>query len=351
MARRRFNKQGEPIPTLRENIEAYSYLAPAGIILLVFWFIPVLVSLLISFRNWTALDTLSTTQWVGLKQYARAIKDEDFRQSLWNTVNFVIYSVPPTIILSLAAAMLLNTKIRARGFFRTVYFLPHVTTWVAIAIVWKYFFHREFGMANWFLDFFSRDIMGLEHPWKLEWLSEPRGIWEMFLGWILEGARILHQGQGRALRLPHPLLAGPSLAMFSIILTTVWQTIGYSMIIFLAGLQNIDKAYYEAADIDGASPWQKFLAITWPLLSPITFFILIISMINAFKMFVPVLVMTGTGGPDNTTSTIVFYLYTKGFRSWLFGYASAIAYILFLIILLMTFLQNRVFGRRVEYGN
>ncbi len=349
--RRRFDKRGEPIPSLRENLEAYTYLLPAGIILFIFWALPVLLSLVISFRNWTALDTWETTKWTGFSQYARALNDEDFRQSFWNTVNYVIYSVPPTLVLALAAAMLLNTKIKGRAFFRTAFFLPYVTTWVAISIVWKYFFHREFGLANWFLMFFSDNLLHLNTTWRLDWLAEPRGIWEMFFGWILEGVGILGEGQGRTLSFPHPLLQGPSLAMFSIVITSVWRDIGYFMIIFLAGLQNIDKSYYEAAEIDGANAWQKFRRITFPLLSPITFFLLIISMIGAFKVFVPILVMTATGAPDNTTSTLVFYLYEKGFRSWLFGYASAVAYILFLIILVMTLLQNRVFGRRVEYGN
>jgi len=348
---RRFNKKGEPIPRLRENLEAYTYLAPAGIILLIFWALPVILSLLISFRNWKALDTMETTQWVGLSQYLRAFNDEDFRQCLWNTVNYVIYSVPPTLVLALGAAMLLNAKIKGRAFFRTAFFLPYVTTWVAISIVWKYFFHREFGLANWFLMFTSHDLLGLSTTWRLDWLAEPRGIWELLVGWILQGTGALDPIAARSFHLPHPLLAGPSLAMFSIVITSVWRDIGYFMIIFLAGLQNIDKSYYEAAEIDGAGAWQKFRTITFPLLSPITFFLLIISMIGAFKVFVPVLVMTGTGGPDNTTSTIVFYLYEKGFRSWLFGYASAVAYILFIIILAMTLLQNRLFGRKVEYGN
>jgi multiple sugar transport system permease protein len=351
MKRRRFDKHGEPIPSLRENVEAYSYLAPAAVVLFIFWALPVLLSLLISFRNWKALDSWGTTRWVGVDQYARAFQDEDFRQCLWNTVNYVIYSVPPTLALALLAAILLNTKIKFRAFFRTAFFLPYVTTWVAISIVWKYFFHREFGLANWFLTFVSGDLFRLDTVWKLNWLAEPRGIWEMLLGWTLEGVGILSDGAGKSFKLPHPLVGGPSLAMFAIVITSVWRDIGYFMIIYLAGLQNIDKSYYEAAEIDGAGPWQKFRTITWPLLSPITFFLMIISMIGAFKIFVPILVMTGTGGPDNTTSTIVFYLYEKGFRSWLFGYASAIAYILFIIILLMTLLQNRLFGKRVEYGN
>lgn len=319
-----------------ENIEAYLYLAPAAIILLIFWFAPVLMSIGMSFTNWKGGDSLQNVRWVGLTNYARALSDEDFIQVLWNTLNYTIYSVPLTLAIALFFAMLLNSKIKMKGIFRTVYFLPYITTWVAISIVWRYFFHREFGLANYFL--------GLMHNgWRLEWLSEPRGIWQMLFSPLLSPLGI---------ELKHPLFAGPSLAMFSIIITSIWRDIGYYMIIFLAGLQNIDRSYYEAAEIDGATTWQKFKTITVPLLSPVSFFLLIISMIGAFKMFVPVLVMTANGGPDNTTSTIVFYLYFKGFRGlWLMGYASAVAYILFIIILCLTLIQNFALGKKVHYGD
>lgn len=329
-------KTSHRVRLIKENIEAYIYLLPAAIILFTFWAAPVVMSIIMSFTNWKGGDSIQDIRWVGLSNYTRAVADDDFRQVLWNTINYTIYSVPITLLIALFFAMLLNSKIKGRGLFRTVYFLPFITTWVAISIVWKYFFHREFGLANYFLNM-------INHGWRLEWLSEPRGIWEMFFNPILAPLGI---------QLKHPLFAGPSLAMFSIIITSVWRDIGYYMIIFLAGLQNIDKSYYEAAEIDGANTWQKFKTITVPLLSPVTFFLLIISMIGAFKMFVPVLVMTANGGPDNTTSTIVFYLYNNGFRGlWLLGYASAVAYILFILILCLTLIQNFVLGRKVHYGD
>lgn len=333
---------------MRENFEAYLYLAPAGIILLVFWFLPVILALIVSFFDATALMPISEFKFVGLSQYMRAFKDEEFVKSLWNTVNYAIYSVPPTLALSLLAAMLLNSKIKGRAFFRTAFFLPYITTWVAISIVWKYLFHREFGLMNWFLTVWREDILyslsfhqfgGV--PMKLSWLSEPAGIWEM----------IFHFNMPALPGGVDALIAGPSLALFSIVITSIWRDIGYFMIIFLAGLQNIDKSYYEAADIDGATPWQKFWTITFPLLSPVTFFLMIISGIGAFKIFVPMLIMTPNGGPEYKTAPIVFRMFEVGFQGqWELSYASAIAYILTIIILILTFAQNKLFGKKVEYS-
>ncbi len=320
-------------PRLKETTEAYLYLAPAGLILVVFWFIPVIFSVIVSFTDWTGAAKLSMVKWVGHENYARALKDPDFVQVLYNTMNYVVYSVPLTIAAGLCVAMMMNTKVRGRGAFRTIYFLPFITTWVAISIVFKYVFNEQFGLANYFLQ-----KVGLQ---PLGWLTESRGIFEMLLRDTL------------GLPLPrnlHPLLAGPSLAMFSVILTSVWRDTGYFMVIFLAGLQNIDRTYYEAAEIDGASNVQQFRHITWPLLSPTTFFILVISMIGAFKVFVPMYIMTPTGGPARTTETLVFYLYKVGFLGYReLGFASAIAYILFAIILLLTLVQNRLVGRKVHY--
>ncbi len=327
---RRQMRRARRIKLLHQNAQAYLYLLPAVLVLAVFWFLPVILSILISFTNWKGLDTWETVKWVGLTNYKDVLTDEEFQQALLNTFNYALYSVPLTIVISLGAALLLNTRIQGRAFFRTLYFLPFVTTWVAISIVWRYFYHREFGLANHFLH-----TLGLP---RLQWLSEPRGIWQMFLSPL-------------GIHIRNPILAGPSLALFSIILTSIWRMIGYYMIIFLAGLQNIDKSYYEAADIDGATAWQKFKFITFPLLSPITFFVLIISMIGSFKVFVPMLIMTPNGGPDNTAATIVFHLYEKGFQGlWLMGHAAAVAYILLIIILAVTLTQNRIFGRRVHYG-
>ncbi|MEQ8819462.1 MAG: sugar ABC transporter permease [Sumerlaeia bacterium] len=325
---------------MRDQLEAFAYLAPAGLILLIFWFLPVLLALIVSFFDATALTPIGDFNWVGLSQYTRAFQDEDFVQSLWNTLNYTVYSVPPTLALSLIAALLLNSKIKGRAFFRTAFFLPYVTTWVAISIVWTYLFNREAGLANWLFRVITEDILGGSYQ-DLAWLAEPKGIFEMMFGYTVPDL---------ALGL-NAIPEGPSLAMFCIIVTSIWRDIGYFMIIFLAGLQSIDHSYYEAADIDGATPFQKFWAITFPLLSPVTFFLLVISMIGAFKIFVPMLVMTPDGGPDGTTSPIVFYMYSIGFTGqWELSYASAIAYILTIIILVLTVAQNRVFGKKVEYG-
>ncbi len=331
----------------RETIEAYAYLAPATLVLLVFWFAPVVLALLVSFFDATALAPPGELNFIGLAQYKRALfTDAEFVRSIWNTVNYSIYSVPVTLALSLLAAMLLNTQIRGRAFFRTIFFLPYVTTWVAIAIVWNYVYHREFGIANWLLTVVQQAM-----PWHsgepvtFAWLAEPRGIWEMLL---FEPLGIsLPQLPGDS----DQVLRGPSLALFSIVITTIWRDIGYFMIIFLAGLQNIDKSNYEAADIDGATPWQKFWSITFPLLSPVTFFLLVISCINAFKEFTPMFIMTPDGGPDYGTAPMVFHMYNSGFTGqWELSYASALAYILTFMILVLTLVQNRLIGRKVEYG-
>ncbi|MFH0793108.1 MAG: sugar ABC transporter permease [bacterium] len=340
---------------IRENAEAYAYLAPASLVLLVFWFLPVLLSFVVSFTNYRGGDPIPTKEiwakvtghalpeeapdamgmevrkprFVGLTNYRNALTDAEFRKVLYNTLNYSLYSVPLTLLVSLFVALLINSKIKCVALFRTVYFLPFVTTWVAISIVFRYFFHREFGLAN--------DLLMSAGLPRFDWLEEPRGIFEMFFGQF-------------GLHFHHPLLAGPSFSLFSIILTSIWRDLGYYMIIFLAGLQNIDRSYYEAAEIDGAGKTQQFFRITFPLLSPTTFFLLIISGINAFKVFIPMLIMTPNGGPDGTTNTIVFYLYQKGFTgTWRLGYASAVAYILFLIILILTLIQNRVFGKKVHY--
>lgn len=325
---------------LRELLEAYGYLLPAAIILLVFWVLPVFLSLLVSFTNWHGGDTLSDVKWIGLENYRIAVKDPRFFKTLFNTVNYVVWSVPLTLGLSLVFALLLNLKVRGIAFFRTAFFLPYVTTWVAISIVWSYFFQQNFGLANYILG----DVLNLG---TLKWLNESRGIIEMSLTGLGHLVGLLPPDA--SLDFKNPLIEGPSLAMFSIIITSVWRDIGYFMIIFLAGLRNIDRTYYEAAQIDGAGPWRRFWAITFPLLSPVTFFIFIIAMVGAFKVFVPILVMTPDGGPSGSTSTLVYFLYEEGFMSWRLGYASAIAYILFMIILVITLFQNRVVGRRVYY--
>jgi multiple sugar transport system permease protein len=323
-----------PPGRLRDNLEAYLYLLPAGAVLIVFWFVPTLFSIIVSFTNWAQASNLSTVQWTGIENYRRAVDDPQFRQVLYNTLNYVLYSVPLTVLAALGIASLLNTQIFGKQAFRTIYFIPYVTTWVAVSIVFKYVFNEQFGLTNYILHSFRLPTFG--------WLNEPRGIIEM----------LFRDGFGLKLHRPlHPLIAGPSLAMFAVILTSVWRDVGYFMVIFLAGLQNIDKTFYEAAEIDGASNWQRFRHVTWPLLSPTTFFVLVVSLIAAFKVFVPMYIMTPGGTPGGTTETLVSYLFKVGFTGYQEkGYASAIAYILFVIILVITVLQNRIIGRKVHYA-
>ena len=341
-----------PSRKIKQNLEAHAYLMPAVIILTIFWVLPVILSLLVSFTNWHGGDTLSDVKWVGIENYRIAFHDQRFFKTLANTFNYVIWSVPLTIGLALLMALLLNLRIKGVAFFRTAFFLPYVTTWVAISIVWSYFFQQNFGLANYILD----DVLGLG---ALKWLNESRGILEMtgLVDKPLAGlAHLLtllpkdnHGFAGFLIEMLRSIIQGPSLAMFAVIITSIWRDMGYFIIIFLAGLRNIDKTYYEAAQIDGAGPWRRFWAITFPLLSPVTFFVLIVAMVGAFKVFVPILVMTPDGGPSGSTSTLVYFLYEEGFMSWRLGYASAIAYILFVIILAITLLQDRFLGRKVFY--
>ena len=312
---------------LIENIEAYSYLSPALIILFVFWFIPIIFSFYLSFSNWGPYTKISTVKFVGLANYIRLLGDKKFIQSLVNTTYYVMFAVPTAIALSLFIAILLNQKIKGLSFYRTAYFIPYITSLVAVAIVWQWIFNREYGLANYIFE-----QIGIPQQ---KWLRESTPILNLVLGSI-------------GIRLPW-YLGGPSLSMCCIIILTVWQVIGYNIVIFLAGLQNIDKAFYEAAEIDGASIWQKFKYVTIPLLSPTTFFIALISVIFAYKAFVPMFVMTPDGGPDNTTTTIVFYIYRRAWELDEFGYASALAYILLVIILLLTLIQNKIFGKKVHY--
>ncbi|MBI3734956.1 sugar ABC transporter permease [Candidatus Sumerlaeota bacterium] len=319
----------------RENAAAYLHLAPAGVILLVFWFVPVLLSFAVSFTNWEGADTLDLVRWVGARNYLRTLRDHEFWLVVINTFNYVLFSVPLTLGLGLGFALILHRKFRGSGVFRTLFFLPYVSTWVAVSIVWRYFFDIQVGPLNYLLHLCGAD--------PLKWLQEPRGIIEMFATGPL-GMKSWPKDSPLGM-----FLGGPSLAMTSIIVTSVWRDVGFCVVIFLAGLNNIEPQHYEAAKLDGAGGWARFRHITWPLLSPSLFFLLVVSMIGAFRVLTPVMIMTPEGGPAKTTSTIVFYLYQKGFVQWRLGLASAVAYLLFLILFTLTILQNRLLGSRVHY--
>jgi len=230
-----------------------------------------------------------------------------FIKAIYNTLYYVVLSVPTTVALALAIALLLNTNIKLRAFFRTAYFIPFVTSAVAISLVWRWIFDDAYGLLNYLLSFLK---IG-----KILWLKDER--------WTI-----------------------PTIAIVSI-----WKTVGYDAVILLAGLQNIDKSYYEAAEVDGATSWHKFIYITWPLLTPTTFFLLVVSLISSFKVFTEIYVLySGLPGPyNNSGMTMVYYVFDRFYVQQRMGIACAAAYVLFAVILIFTALQFWVGRKTVEY--
>lgn len=276
------------------------FLLPSLIGFIVFTGIPIIAALVLSFYDW---NLLSKPTFVGLLNYKNLFgSDPIFLQVLWNTLYFVLGAVPLSIILALGVALLLNQQLKGVAFLRAGYFLPVVSSIVAASLVWKWIFNPDFGMVNDFLR-----MIGISNPPK--WITST--TW----------------------------------AMPSIIIVAIWKNIGYNMVIFLAGLQDIPKDLYEAGEIDGANKRQLFWNITVPLLRPTTFFITIISIIGSFQVFGQALVMT-EGGPGISTNTIVLYIYQNAFVFFKMGYASAAAWVLFFIILFFTIIQSRIGKKR-----
>ncbi|MBR7794916.1 ABC transporter permease subunit [Agaribacter marinus] len=292
-------------PTIRKTIKAFFYLLPALAVLIVFNLYPIIKSFIMSF--YTDYDYFKDEVYArGFDNYQYILQDDEFWRSMYNTLIYVIGVVPISILLSLGIAVMLNQNIRLRGLFRTIYFVPFVTSVVAVSIVWRWIFHTEYGVLNYFLSFIGIDA--------IEWLTDPQ--------W----------------------------AMPSLIILAIWKGLGYNIIIFLAGLQNVNKQYYLAAQIDGASKWERFKNITVPLISPTTFFISIISIINAFKVFDEVFALFGgQPGPAGSAQTIVYYIFNRFYGDWDFGVASAAAYMLFLVIFIFTFIQLYVGKKKVNY--
>ncbi len=279
---------------------AFFFLSPALGAIFVFFFIPVIAAFAMSFTDFDiySLGDWTKARFIGIKNYMNLFEDALFWTSLKNTFYYVIAATPVSIAVSLGAAILLNSKlIKLKGLFRLTYFIPVITTLVAVAIVWRFIYHPGFGILNYFLGMF-----GLS---PVDWLGDPN--------W----------------------------AMPAIILMAVWKNFGYNMIIFIAGLQNIPDYLYEASVIEGANGWQQFKSITIPMLAPTTFFISIITMIGFFQLFAEPYVMT-QGGPLNKTLSIVQYMYHEGFRWWNMGYSASIAFILFFIIFAGTLIQFKI---------
>jgi multiple sugar transport system permease protein len=267
------------------------FLAPAFAALLAFFALPVLAAFLLSLTDFDlyALADLRNLRFVGLENYARLLGDPTFWKAFSNTLVFVALGAPLSVGASFAAALLLCARVaRAPAFFRTVYFLPVVTTLVAVAVVWRFLYHPRLGLAN----------------RALAWLGIAPIDW----------------------------LGDPTFAMPAIILLAVWKNFGFNMVIFIAGLQSIPERLYEAARLDGATRWQELRLVTLPMLLPTTTFVVLMTLIGHFQLFAEPYVMT-QGGPEDSTRSIVLLLYEQGFRWWNLGQASAIAVLLFAVVL------------------
>lgn len=279
---------------------AWLFVAPALSAIALFLFVPVFASLLLSFTDFDiyAVAELGNLRFVGFANYQTLLAEPLFWQALRNTLYFVAVGGPLSVAASLAAALLVNARLaRCRPLFRTAFFLPVVTTLVAIAVVWRYLYHPRIGLINQLLSGF-----GVE---PIDWLGDPH--------W----------------------------AMPAILLMSIWKNFGFNMIIFVAGLQAIPERLYEAASLDGAGPWRQFRYVTLPMLAPTALFVAVMTMIGGFQLFAEPYVMT-QGGPSNRTLSVVLLMFQEGFRYWNMGYAAAIAFVLFAILLAGTALQLKL---------
>lgn len=295
-------------PTIRSTLKALLYLLPAFAVIGVFTIYPLFKSLELSF--YTDYDYFRDIVYaVGWDNYVAVLNDPDFWLAMRNTLLFVIGVVPVSVALSLLISLMLNVNIRLRGLFRTVYFLPYVTSLVAVAIVWQWIYHRDYGILNYFLGW-----LGIS---PISWLNTPQ------------------------------------LSIPALVLMSIWKSLGYNIIIFLAGLQTIDKQYVEAASIDGANYMRRLWHIVLPLLSPTTFFVAVVSVISSFKVFDEVYALFsgggGKAGPADSALTIVFYVFRKFYAEWDFGRAAASSYLMFIVIALITALQFYVGRKKVHY--
>lgn len=284
-----------------ETLAAILFLLPNILGFLAFTTIPVGAAFVLAFYDW---DLLLAPSFAGLDNFRQLLGDPVFRDAFLNTVYFTVATVPLSVAIGLFTALLVNQALRGIVIFRSIFLLPYVTVTVALSLVWKWLYLPEVGLINSLLA-----TVGIDGP---AWLTSP--TW----------------------------------AMPALIFMSVWKGFGYNMVIFLAGLQAIPEHLYEAAKIDGATGWRRFLHVTLPLLSPTTFFVVVISIINSFQVFDQALIMTN-GGPGTATTTLVLLIYQEGFQSFNMGYASAIALTLFVAVFVFTVVQFLLQRRWVNY--
>ncbi|HEU4323624.1 MAG TPA: sugar ABC transporter permease [Roseiflexaceae bacterium] len=291
---------------MREMIDAYAMLLPTILGVAIFFAVPLGISLYLSF---TDAQLFGTPQFIGLENYAEVFRDSTFYDALKNTVIYSGTTLLLSTVPALLLAVLLNERIRGQAFFRALFFIPVVASVVAVSLLWRYLLNLDFGFVN-----YGLNLLGLP---RIEWLTSP------------------------------------DYALLSVILVSAWRTIGYNMVIFLAGLQGIARPLYEAASIDGAGRWQQFINITLPMLSPTTFFVCVTTLINCLQVFAEPYALgfsrSNAVGPADSMLTIVPMLYREGFISNHMGYASSLAWVLFVMIMAITFVQFRMSSRWVNY--
>ena len=283
---------------LRKNLIAYSFIAPNFLGFAIFTLGPIIFAFILALLQWNG--SKAPMVFVGLKNFQRLFTDSLFHTALWNTILYSLGTVPLTMFFALLLAVILNQKVHFRNFFRTVSFFPYVASLVAVAVVWNMIFNPAKGPVNLFLS------------WLFN-ISEDK-----LPGWA----------------------ADKHWAMITVIMFSVWKNMGYYMVIYLAGLQGISPELYEAGDLDGASKWQKFKYITLPQLSATTFFVSVMLTIDCFKVYDQIYMIT-QGGPGTSTLVLVYHIYNTAFISWNLGYASAVAIVLFVLVLIVTLIQFR----------
>lgn len=291
-------KRKSPL-TMKKTLIAWSFILPNFLGFFIFTLIPVIFSFILAFMKW---DSFNTPEFVGFNNFVKMVGDQSFWISLTNTIGYTVGVVPLTLVCSLGLAILLNQKIRGIRFFRTAFFFPYVTSLVAIAVVWNMLFHPTMGPINQVLKLI---------------MAHPPG-WTSSSEW----------------------------ALWAVVIVSVWRGMGYYMILYLAGLQSIPGELYEAASMDGANKSKQFWHITLPSLRPTTFFVTVMLVINSFKVFDLIQVMTD-GGPGRSTNVLVYKIYNEAFVKFNFGYASAIALILFVMVLGITVFQFK-WNQRME---
>lgn len=287
----------------KRSLVAYSFIAPNFIGFMVFTLGPILFAFLLSFMEW---DGNNPIKFVALDNFKKLTTDTRFIDAFKNTIVYSVTTVPITLFMALGLAVILNQKVKFRNLFRTASFFPYVASLVAVAAVWNMLFSPANGPVNMLLA-----KLGVEAQNMPRWAADK------------------------------------DFAMMTVVLFSVWKSMGYYMVIYLAGLQGISAELYEAASLDGANSWRKFRSITWPMLQPTTFFVVIMLTINCFKVYDQVYMIT-QGGPGTSTLVLVYHIYETAFRSWKLGYASAIAVVLFILVLTITLIQ---FQGEKKYAN